>query len=193
MIRNIKMKKLLRILFSLTICLTCLTTDAHSEAFNLFIKSMDEQILATDWVLLNGPPDMDEDKARSIVKQVYAQSYSDGMDPYLILAMIKQESNFKQYAKSKAGAKGLLQVLPKWHKARLAGRNPYAQNVSIEVGIDILKECFDRNQNNSKKAMKCYSGNAKDYHRKVYNYRYKIAKYVHDMGKPQAILMAKAY
>src|SRR6202162_3875483 len=37
-----------------------------------------------------------------------------GLDPQLVLGLIQQESNFRKYAVSSAGARGYMQVMPFW-------------------------------------------------------------------------------
>lgn len=38
------------------------------------------------------------------------------VDPLLLLAIMKPESNYRQSACNKSGASGLMQVIPKWHR-----------------------------------------------------------------------------
>jgi soluble lytic murein transglycosylase len=75
---------------------------------------------------------------REISKKVYPLKYIEivdskakkyNIDSYLILAIIRNESNFNKDAKSKAGAKGLMQVVDstadearRWHRARAQPR-----------------------------------------------------------------------
>jgi soluble lytic murein transglycosylase-like protein len=72
-----------------------------------------------------------------------------GLDPLLIIAVIAVESRFNPIAESVAGAKGLMQVIPKYHveKFRELGGEQYAvfdPETNILVGSRILKEYLAR-------------------------------------------------
>ena len=67
-----------------------------------------------------------------------------GLDPLLVLAVISVESRFNPIAESGMGAKGLMQIIPRYHldKLRAAG-GEYAvfdPESNIEVGTRILQE-----------------------------------------------------
>lgn len=172
------MKKSIKIIFGVFLLACSIFAAAQTDVMSLFVNSFDEQQVMAQWVVDNGPEDMTLGKAQSIVKNVYAHAYSNNINPQLLLAMIKQESNFNKFAKSKAGAKGLMQVIPRWHRDKLKGRNPYSESVSIEVGSIIFRDCLDKFSNNSRRAFSCYSGGAKDYMRKVVSYQKHMTKYV---------------
>jgi len=59
--------------------------------------------------------------------------------------MMRNESGFESTAKSKQGAKGLMQVMPKYHREKISSRNPYDVVVSIDVGARVLREYLDSN------------------------------------------------
>lgn len=77
----------------------------------------------------------------------------------LVLAMIEVESTYKADAISKAGAKGLMQVIPEQHEDRMIKLNcpdlldPY-QNVT--VGMNYLAELIDKYDGNIHKALTAY-------------------------------------
>lgn len=99
-----------------------------------------------------------EHKAKKIVDNVYAYAEKHEVDPVLVLAMMKNESTFNEKAVSREGARGLLQVIPKYHKDKLKGRNPHDVVVSIDAGIQVLKEYLADNGNNVRHALQKYSG-----------------------------------
>ena len=99
-----------------------------------------------------------EHKAKKIVDNVYAYAEKHEVDPVLVLAMMKNESTFNEKAVSREGARGLLQVIPKYHKDKLKGRNPHDVVVSIDAGIQVLKEYLADNGNNVRQALQKYSG-----------------------------------
>ena len=49
-----------------------------------------------------------------LLTAIHAEATQSGLDPDLVLAVIEVESGFDQYAVSKAGAQGLMQVMPFW-------------------------------------------------------------------------------
>jgi len=67
-----------------------------------------------------------------------------GLDPLLVLAVIAVESRFNPIAESGMGAKGLMQIIPRWHldKLRAAGGEDavFDPEANIQVGARILQE-----------------------------------------------------
>jgi soluble lytic murein transglycosylase-like protein len=71
-----------------------------------------------------------------------------GLDPLLVLAVISIESRFNPIAESVMGAKGLMQIIPKYHldKLRAAGGEDavFDPESNIQVGARILQEYVHR-------------------------------------------------
>ena len=89
-----------------------------------------------------------------------------GLDPLLIIAVIAIESRFNPIAESVAGAKGLMQVIPKYHveKFRELGGEESAvfdPETNILVGARILKEYLART-GNLDSALQMYAGALSD-------------------------------
>ena len=55
---------------------------------------------------------LDKNKEYKIAETIYYESLKYGHDPLLIVAMILTESSFNNWAISRKGAKGLMQILP---------------------------------------------------------------------------------
>lgn len=80
--------------------------------------------------------------------QVAAAASETGLDPYLVLSVIRQESYFDKDAVSRAGALGLMQIMPQTGRrlARSMGVRPYERDllldpdVSIRMGTRFLSE-----------------------------------------------------
>lgn len=70
------------------------------------------------------------------------------IDPLLILSIIAIESRFNPFAESSMGAKGLMQVIPRFHTDKLpAGaseRSLLDPVVNIQVGVKVLEEAIRR-------------------------------------------------
>jgi len=86
--------------------------------------------------------------ATKIVAKTYTTGRSFDLDPLLILAVISVESSFNPIAESRAGAKGLMQVIPRLHEKKFdAFGGPstvFKPETNILVGTEILKEYLMR-------------------------------------------------
>lgn len=183
--------KIIRTIFACFLAITCLSS-CHADALDYFVATMEDQQIAADWIMENKQKKikLDDAKALAIAKVVYAYSSDRELDPLTVLAMIKQESGFNPKARSFYDARGLMQVVPRYHRDKLNGRDPYIPQVSIEVGTQILSDCIAQSPNNKRKYFKCYSGGARNYHVKVDKYRTKLVKYVAEAKKARTLLLA---
>ena len=104
--------------------------------------------------------------SRATLEIFYPLDYSDQLqlykatiDPYLIAALIRQESGFNTKARSPAGAVGLMQLLPS--TARLWSRSSARQltdpAVNIKVGVKYFKHLLDRYQGDAELALAAYN------------------------------------
>jgi soluble lytic murein transglycosylase-like protein len=79
-----------------------------------------------------------------MVAAAYRAALEVGLDPLLVLAVISIESRFNPIAESGMGAKGLMQIIPKYHldKLRAAGGEDavFDPESNIHVGARILQE-----------------------------------------------------
>jgi soluble lytic murein transglycosylase-like protein len=101
-----------------------------------------------------------------LVTMAHAAGQEIGLDPLLILAVMSIESRFNPIAESVAGAKGLMQIIPKYHldKFREFGGEQYAvfdPETNILVGARILKEYLGRT-GTLNGALQMYVGNSSD-------------------------------
>lgn len=93
-----------------------------------------------------------------LLKNVYREAEAEGLDPQLVLAVIDIESNFDRYAESRAGAQGLMQVMPFWKD--VYGRpndDLYNPLTSLRYGCRILRHYLDRHENPAD-ALAAYNG-----------------------------------
>ena len=70
------------------------------------------------------------------------------IDPLLILAIIGVESGFNPFAESAMGARGLMQVIPRFHMDKvpegMGSRQLFDPAVNIRVGVHVLEEAIRR-------------------------------------------------
>ncbi|MBI4194905.1 MAG: transglycosylase SLT domain-containing protein [Betaproteobacteria bacterium] len=107
------------------------------------------------------------DVTLDLVGIAHAAGHQIGLDPLLIIAVMAVESRFNPIAESVAGAKGLMQVIPKYHGDKLKGfggeRAVFDPETNILVGAQILKEYLGRTGNLGM-ALQMYAGALDDEH-----------------------------
>jgi len=97
------------------------------------------------------------------VAAAYRAGAEHRVDPLLILAVAAVESRFNPVAESVVGAKGLMQVVPKFHYEKLAAHGGVDAlldpDVNIDVGARILREYLGRFRE-METALQVYAGAA---------------------------------
>ena len=95
------------------------------------------------------------------VAAAYRAGERNSVDPLLILAVMAVESRYNPVAESTVGAKGLMQVMPKYHLDKLMdhGGEPalLEPEVNIQVGTQILRE-YQRRFRDTETALQVYAG-----------------------------------
>jgi soluble lytic murein transglycosylase-like protein len=101
----------------------------------------------------------DEEAAREFLALVRYEAMRAGLDPHLVLAVIDVESRFRKYAVSKAGARGLMQVMPFWIE-QIGGKtdNLFQERTNLRYGCVILRHYLDRERGNMSNALARYNG-----------------------------------
>lgn len=102
-----------------------------------------------------------------MVNAAFKEASKHSFDPLLILAIMKPESSYNASARSREGARGLMQVIPRWHRDKIKGRNIAHIETNIEVGSQVFADCLESKKGYIKKAFQCYSSNARGYTAKI--------------------------
>lgn len=91
---------------------------------------------------------LEEAATERVVHAAYEAAGQVGLDPLLLLAVAAVESSFNPLAESVMGAKGLMQIIPRYHreKLRVAGGDEalFDPEANILVGARILQEYVHR-------------------------------------------------
>ncbi|MFY9315362.1 MAG: lytic transglycosylase domain-containing protein [Burkholderiales bacterium] len=101
------------------------------------------------------------DAAAGFVAAAYRAGGEWKVDPLLILAVMAIESRYNPVAESNMGAKGLMQVIPKFHPEKLVEHGGESAlldpHVNIQVGAQILRE-YLRRFGETETALQMYAG-----------------------------------
>ncbi len=132
-----------------------------------------------------------QDVTLELVEIAHAEGQASGLDPLLIMAVIAIESRYNPIAESVAGAKGLMQIIPKYHGDKLAEfggeKAVYDPESNIRVGARILKEYLSRTGNLSI-ALQMYAGALGDdndtYTNKVLGEKQRLQRVVASLSGP---------
>lgn len=130
-------------------------------------ESLDNRQELIQWMRKYNPS-LSVMEAGRIVDNAYYYSTKRGLQLSYVLGVIRAESAYDYTASNSYGAKGLMQVVPRYHKDKIANRDVLSIPVNIEVGTKVLDECLKKHKNDAYDALSCYSGGARPkYHLKV--------------------------
>ena len=107
-------------------------------------------------------PQLDPSIAKEINIAIIKYSREYRLPPTFVLHLMKRESNFDTLAKSKDGAVGLMQVMPRAHKDKMkkigiSNGDLYHIDNNVRLGCWILRDYFNKT-GSIEKALKKYVG-----------------------------------
>lgn len=156
--------------------LRALLMEAVSQA-DSFADHFDAQVWLLDMSTRLRRYIPDEEERLRFLRLVHREAKRAELKPDLVLAVIHVESLFDRYALSRAGAQGVMQVMPFW-KAEL-GRpddNLIDLATNLRYGCTILKYYLDMEKGNLRRALARYNGSlgSHRYPDKVQDYWYQF-------------------
>jgi hypothetical protein len=142
---------ILGVIFSQTIQYTTLTYNTPYRAtggeiegkyiYNVFdinlYKPKIIKIIPTIPIILKEEPKIVEKTVEELIEELIIEKF--GKDSKTALRIAKCESGLNPNAYNKSGASGIFQIIPKWHKDKIKGRNIFDKEVNIEVAYEIFK------------------------------------------------------
>ncbi len=103
-------------------------------------------------------------EARRVLVAVQYEASRAGLDPQLVLGLIKVESRFNRYAVSSAGARGLMQVMPFWPVSLgQPEANLFEIGVNLRYGCVILRHYLNIENGDMVRALGRFNGSVRSY------------------------------
>lgn len=95
-----------------------------------------------------------------IQQRVISEAKRQNITPSLALAIAKVESNFNPKALSHAGAKGVMQIMPRTAEQAfgVSRSRLFEADVNIELGVKFIKQLLERYENRLDIALSHYNG-----------------------------------
>ncbi|MCW8955706.1 MAG: lytic transglycosylase domain-containing protein [Gammaproteobacteria bacterium] len=94
-----------------------------------------------------------------LLKNIHREAKRAELQPELVLAVIDIESRFDRFAVSRAGAQGLMQIMPFWlNEIGQPNDNLLEINTNLRMGCTILKYYLDKEKGDLRRALARYNG-----------------------------------
>ena len=98
---------------------------------------------------------VDSNTANRVAPLIIQSAAQNDVDPLLMAAVIRQESSYRNYVVSSAGAVGLTQVIPRYWQQTCPG-DLFQENININCGSFILAK-YNQSAGSWKKALAYYN------------------------------------
>jgi soluble lytic murein transglycosylase-like protein len=103
----------------------------------------------------------DAQERLQLLRQVHRAASRSELPPDLVLAVIEVESSFNRFAVSRAGAQGLMQVMPFWRREIGRPQDNLTDNATnLDYGCRILQFYLQREKGDLHRALAAYNGSS---------------------------------
>ncbi|MBU2984463.1 lytic transglycosylase domain-containing protein [Saccharophagus degradans] len=101
----------------------------------------------------------DPDDRLFLLRHIHREAKRADLPPEFVLAVIQVESHFDQFALSRVGARGLMQIMPFW-KNEIGRETDNLMHIetNLRYGCTILKHYLERANGNWAEALARYNG-----------------------------------
>ena len=130
----------------------------HTDSFD---DRFDAEVWLVDMSTRLAPTIPDDEERLAILRHVHREASRNRLQPELVLAVVQVESNFDRFAISRAGARGLMQIMPFWLDE--IGRpedNLFHIRTNLRLGCTILRHYLDLESGHLARALARYNGSA---------------------------------
>jgi soluble lytic murein transglycosylase-like protein len=128
-------------------------TESEAEALERLVRKSRDELSPGGAKDSRGMDPAEKEHIEAIIQKV---SSALDMDPNLIKAVVKAESNYNPKAVSHAGAQGLMQLMPRTAK-EMGVKDPFDPLQNIWGGARYLKSMMNRHGGNLNKALAAYN------------------------------------
>ncbi len=132
--------------------------DLHARAAG-FKDRFEAQVWLTDMERRLAPYVPDRHERLELLRLTHREASRAGLPPELVLAVMEVESRFDRWAISRAGAQGLMQVMPFWlERLGRPEESLFDPRVNLRLGCTILRHYLEREDGDLVRALARYHG-----------------------------------
>lgn len=139
----------------------------HLDSYNETNKNSVEHFILTEKrinkIMEKSNPNLSDSTKKKYITYIMKWSNEYNLSPIFVASIIHRETNFRENLVSSAGAKGCMQVVPKWHKDKIKALGITEKDLSninhgINIGCQVIKEYLEGAEYNYRKALLKYVG-----------------------------------
>jgi len=134
------------------------------EASDSFNDRFDAEVWLLDMSTRLSPKIKNTKERLQLLRHIHYEAKRAKLSPQIVLALIQVESNFDEYAISRVGARGLMQIMPFWLKEiGKTDDNLFNIRTNLRFGCTILRYYLDKEKGNITRALARYNGSLGSY------------------------------